>query len=320
MKRLFVSDTFTRVLSLILAIFLWAFVVIALNPQLDITIIGVPVVYSDTEGLASNNLVIINDQQMKVDVHLRGTRNALALVNNQNITAVVDLSGYHMIGDHYIPINIKLPVDGVIVTSKRPENVQVVIDKSLAVKKPLVLNVEGSPKQGYITSNPHLAQDFVTVQGPESILKTIDKAVARIKVTDKEDDVIEMSDISFVSANGVPVTSDRIGATPSKVEVRCSILYRKTVTVHVPLIGINEASLKVSATAPIYNEIAIIGKTADINAIAAIETEPIDITKITASGEVQAKLVLPQNVTTEPNIQQIGVTILVEVQVITNEN
>ena len=92
MKSFFASETFTRIISLILAVFLWVFVVITLNPQLEITIIGVPVVYSDTEALTQNNLVIVNEQQMKVDIRLRGSRNALALVNNKNITAVVDIA------------------------------------------------------------------------------------------------------------------------------------------------------------------------------------------------------------------------------------
>lgn len=312
MKRFFVSDTFTKILSLIMAVFLWAFVVIALNPQLEITIIGVPVVYSDTEALTSNNLVIINDQQLKVDIRLRGTRNALANVNNQNVTAVVDMNGYNVVGEHYIPINIKLPVDGVTVIGKHPENVKTVIDKLITVKKPLVLNVEGTPKQGYITSSPHLMQDYVTVQGPDSILKTIDKAVAKIKVTDKDDDVVEMSDISFVSVNGVPVSNNMIQTTPNRVEARCSILYRKTVKVRVPVEGTNAANLKVSATSQIYNEISLVGKATDLSSVNYIDTEPIDITNVTASGETEVNLVLPPNVSTESNIQKVGVTITVE--------
>ncbi len=312
MKSFFASETFTRIISLILAVFLWVFVVITLNPQLEITIIGVPVVYSDTEALTQNNLVIVNEQQMKVDIRLRGSRNALALVNNKNITAVVDMSGYNVVGEHYIPITIKLPVDGVSVVSKRPENVKAIIDKLITVKKPLVLNVEGVPKQGYVADSPHLAQDSVSIKGPESILKTIDKAVASIDVSNKDNDVIEMTDVTLVSVNGVPIESDVVEVTPDKVEARCFILYRKTVKVKVPLIGENAEGYTVTATTPIYNEISIVGKKEDLDAVEYIQTESVDITNITRTSEIEARLVLPQNVNTESNIEKIGVTITVD--------
>ena len=92
-----------------------------------------------------------------------------------------------------------------------------------------MLNVEGVPKQGYVADSPHLAQDSVSIKGPESILKTIDKAVASIDVSNKDNDVIEMTDVTLVSVNGVPIESDVVEVTPDKVEARCFILYRKTV-------------------------------------------------------------------------------------------
>lgn len=312
MKRFLISSTFTKILSLVLAVFLWSFVVMVMNPQLEITISGVPVFYSDTEALSNNNLVIVNEQQMKVDIRLKGTRNALANVNSQNITALVDMNGYNVVGEHYIPIIIKLPVDGISVVSKHPENVKTIIDKMVTMKKPLVLNVEGSPKQGYITANPHLSQDYVMLHGPDSVLKTIDKAVAKIKVTDQTDDVVEMSDITFVSVNGVAVTNNLIQATPNKVEARCSILYRKTVKVQIPTAGENASGLIVNVSSPIYSEISIVGKAADLNEINVVYTEPVDITNIKEPGEMNLKLILPANVQTETNLDEINVAITVE--------
>lgn len=312
MNKFFKNDLVIRLLSLLLAIGLWAYVVIILNPDIEVTINDVPVVYSQTDKLADNNLAIINEQQMKVDLTLKGPRKMLRQINNKNITAMVDLNEYNRVGEYYIPIDINLPINGVTLVSQTPENVLTVIDKLGTAQKQPEIELIGSPRNNYVITNTVLAADSVKISGPDSILKTIDKVVADIDVSGATEDRIETVPLKCYSVNGVEIENDLIKVEPESTEVRCTVAYRKSVKVEVPTKGINAYNHDVSITLPIYSEVMILGKFEDIKDIDTIYTDPVDITYINSPYTGHLKLNLPAGVQLETDINTVEFNVSID--------
>ncbi len=305
MKNFLNNSKIKMIFSLCLAFLLWFYVAIILNPEIEITIRNIPVVYSDIQALTDNNLVVINDQTMMVDVKLRGERSTLKQINNENITALIDLKDYAEEGVYEIPISIKLPAEGVTLVSKSQKSIKITVDAVSTQTVDVNLVVTGTPKTGYVYTNELVSEETVTIKGPESIIRTVNSAQATLDVSGASSSISTLSDLVLLSANGVEVSSDLIEITPSKVEAMCTIGYAKTVKVTVPIL--NDTEKRLTASPTVYKEITLVGDKDLLDNIDSIETEPINADSIYSSCDLELKLEIPKDIITQSGMETVTV-------------
>lgn len=305
MRKFWNNKKIKMAFSLCLAVFLWFYVAVILNPEIEITIRNVPVVYSDIQILTDKNMVVINDQTMKIDVKLRGERSTLKQLNNENITALVDLKDYAEEGDYEIPISVKLPAEGVSLVNQSQKSIKVTVDTVATQTVNVNLAVIGSPKTGYVYTNELVSEQTVTIKGPRSIIRTVNSAQATLDVSGASSSISTLSDLVLLSANGVEVSSDLIEITPSKVEAMCTIGYAKTVKVSVPLINNDDDRITASPTE--YKEITLVGDKEKLDKISSIETEEINADEIFSACDLELELIIPEDVITQSGMEKVTV-------------
>ncbi len=307
MNSIFNNKKVTMIISLLLAFLLWFYVSVVLNPEIDVEIRSVPVVYSDMQTLTNRNLTVINDQDMEIDVKLRGDRRTLKQINNKNITALVDLKDYGQAGEHEIPISVKLPVDGVALVSRSQRSMKVTVDHISTATVDITVAVKGTPKSGYVYTNELVSEKKATIKGPQSIIKTVAGAQATLDVSGASSSISTLADLTLVSANGVEVVSDMIEITPPKVEAMCTVGYAKTVKVTVPVH--NNDDERITATPTEYKEVTLVGSKAALEKIKYIETEPIDANNYYYDYSLILDLKLPDGIITQSGMTSIDVRV-----------
>ncbi len=307
MKNIFNSKKVTMIISLLLAFLLWFYVSVILNPEIEITIRNIPVVYSDMQTLTNNDLTIVNDQAMKIDVKLRGDRRTLKQVNNKNITAVIDLKDCTEVGEHDISITVKLPVDGVTLLSRSKRSAKVTVENVITAAVDVTVAVKGEPKSGYVYTNELVSEKQVIIKGPQSIIKTVASAQATLDVSGASSSISTLADLVLVSANGVEISSDKIEISPSKVEVMCTVGYAKTVKVIVPVK--NNADKRIVATPTKYKEVTLVGDKKILDKIKQIETEPINADNYYYDTKVNLDLKLPEGIITQSGMTDVEVSV-----------
>lgn len=307
MKSIFNNNKVTMIISLCLAFLLWFYVSIVLNPEIDVNIRNVPVVYSDMQTLTSRNLTVINEQDMEIDVKLRGDRRTLKQINNKNITAIVDLKDFGKMGEHEIPISVKLPVDGVTLVSRSQRTMKVTVDYIATATVDIAVAVKGTPRAGYVYANELVSEKRATIKGPQSIIKTVTGAQAVLDVSGASSSISALTDLVLVSANGVEVNSDMIEITPAKVEAMCTVGYAKTVMVTVPIQ--NNSDKRITASPVEYKEVTLVGKKADLEKIKQIETAPIDANNYYYDYELTLDLKLPEGIITQSGMTSVKVKV-----------
>lgn len=309
MKRFFTSEAWARILSLIIAVGLWLFVTIFINPETEVFIKGIPIIFSDYSVLADNNLVMLNNSSMTVNITIRGNRRTLSQLNEDSIKAIVDFSEFTRPGEIYLPVNIELPNDDLVVVDRNPNNVIIKVDNVIEMQKSVVVSLEGVPRSGYVAVSPTSSVAEVTVRGPEAVVKLIDKVSASLDVSRASSDVSMLQRVIFLSANDVQLIDEHITAKPDIVTVSCTILKQKFVPIVINLSGSPPPDVTVNAVVALGNDVEIWGKADVLDAVEYIETMPIDISKVNTSGQTEIKLITPENITLPVDSVLINLTV-----------
>jgi len=87
------TDNKLKILSVLLAIFMWTYVTNSTNPNVNKVYRGVPVVIKNQDDLERNGYTIIgNNDNITTTLKLKGSREKLIDLRPENIYASVDIS------------------------------------------------------------------------------------------------------------------------------------------------------------------------------------------------------------------------------------
>jgi len=308
-KNFFTTDIPIKLLSLFLAVVLWIYVVILLNPETDVIISDIPVTFADSLALTNSNYVMMNEKQHTIELKLRGKRSILTGVNKNNISAYVDLAGYEKTGAFSLPLRIVLPFDQITVLEKKPYNINVTIDKIITRKFTISAALNGEPKDNFVAYPPTTSQNIIEVKGPQTIVESIDKAIVQLNVASAVEDVIDLQKIKLINSDGNEITNKLLTTSPEKVEVHSPVLFKKKV----PIKAVLSTQPPLLDTEIIGNsEINILGKQDMLNAITEIRTEVIKDDLIKTETQLNVPLVVPNGVILEQKINEVTVKIKVK--------
>ena len=94
------------VLSVLISIVLWLYVVTVVSPESEATLYNIPVVLQGESALDERGLVLVSDDEYKINLQLYGNRKDLNKVNSGNVTIIADLTKIYDPGTHNLSYNI----------------------------------------------------------------------------------------------------------------------------------------------------------------------------------------------------------------------
>jgi YbbR domain-containing protein len=156
-----------KVLSIILAIFLWAVVVgeqkveVAMNIPLEIS--GLP-----------RNLVMVNEPTDTLEVHVRGPRTLVSTLSPGEVV-LEGLPRNFVEGENLVPIRpdmVRVP-RGIEVVEVAPHRVRVILDAIVEREVEVTPRLEGTPAKGYAVKRVTSSPPRIRMAGPRSDLRRL---------------------------------------------------------------------------------------------------------------------------------------------------
>ena len=92
MKDFFLRDSVLKIISFVIALLLWIYIIAVVDPSVDVTVKDIPIRYTNQNMIEDKNLCLINDSKATVELKIRGSRKRIANIDNKNIYATVDLA------------------------------------------------------------------------------------------------------------------------------------------------------------------------------------------------------------------------------------
>jgi ybbR family protein len=281
-----------RLLSVVLALFLWFYVVAVENPYSERKITKIPIQFVNHEELESRGLAIDYSDVQTMDVVISGSRSDVMKVSADEITATVDLTGYEK-GKNYANITIKVP-SKVELVDQRIQVIPITVEKLQTAKKKVNIQFTGTASKE--KEAKLFTQDIeqVKVSGAQSQVAKVSKVFADLDVSKLTDNSKKYSlKIYAADAKGKEITGVELSHT--KVGVQAGLYSIKSVPLSLDLKGEPAAEYRVSALdAP--KTVKIAGFADELEKIDKLVSNPIYLSDLTESKKIPIEITLPEGV------------------------
>ena len=294
-KAFFAKDLLWKIFSIVVAVFLWFFVMNTLNPT-ETKTFSANITFTNESVLGDNNITILNEEEIKqtrVSIRVTGTRPALDELskaeNRSGITAYIDLKQLSTMGDvdgvQEVSLNVTPKLPGNIYTysyeiaSYSPNMVDAQIDALKSEIMKVQFDVTGELAPGYNADAPVCDTDTVTVTGPESEFNMVSSVRAGIDLTDKDGDVSVAVAPAVYDIDGNIM--ENFTVDPSVIDVSVGISRRWQIPVVEPEVtGELDENLVLESIdySPKYIEVE--GDIDEINDVESIHLPAIDLSTI----------------------------------------
>ena len=306
MKKLMGNDLFLKILSLVLAILCWIYIVFITNPEIEVKITGIPITLANHQSIKNEGYIVSNEITATVDIKVKGTRRMLADLDRDSIIAYVDLIDCTDKKTYELPVNIKLPYEDISLVSSNVIKLPVTVDNYITKEIPIYSSYTGSLKDShYSIHKTELYTETVTVSGPEPIVGTIDSASITIDLKGASDDLSGYTRVKLLNSNKAEVTSNTLDIKNKDVSYKCTVYAEKTVPVQPKLYDGEEYECTVSD----HPTVTISGPASDVEAITSIPTIPFTIENVGISMTYRTKIAIPQDIMIKENVDYVTIMV-----------
>lgn len=267
-------------LSLVIAVCLWTYVVTTVTPEDTQWVNNIPVTFTNEDGLfADRNLTLTQGRDFTVNLRCTGNRQELLKLNNSNITVSVDLSQVTGPGSWSLQYDYELPetvsTGSITVDARSTYRVDILVDK-LSVKEIEVRAVlDGSIADGYMQEPIELEYESLSISGPQEQVALIDHAQVVLSRENVSKTVSDTLSYTFMDEAGNPVEANEVNCEVEKIGVLMPVYMVKDVPLVVSYVE-GGGAYEQHAVATISPEtVTIKGEAEDLEVLNYIAVGPV---------------------------------------------
>jgi YbbR domain-containing protein len=220
-------------------------------------------------------------------------------VTSYSFTVTVDLAGVVAVPGApsvSLPVDVRSVDPAIQVIDFSPSRVAVRLDPLVAREVPVTVDL-GTVPPGLDVRDPVVSQDPVTVSGPDSAVRSVAAALARVRLDPSGLDLNETVGLVPVDARGEIVGGADV--QPSAVRVTIQIgsqLSTKTLPVSPVVTGTPASSVEITSVEVQPALVTVEGEADALAGLLAIDTRPVAISGATTDVETAVGLDLPEGV------------------------
>lgn len=314
-ERLNKNKWSVKLVSLIMAVFLWSYVMGVVNPVRHIDYRGIEIQFTGVDYINREGLSILSPQSPKVNVRIEGTRSELSNISTRpnTIVAEANLSGVRP-GENVvnISVSIKEQTGGVRIINVEPSQIVVNIDEIVTENLEISVEPLGNLPEGYTLGNVRVIDNYVRVTAPKTAIDQIVEVVVYPVISDKTETFMINSPIIFLDKNQNEIQNLSSNIETADIEVP---IYRlKSVPIRPLVTGTIGQDEKITNIRVVPENVVVRGSTKTIDSISYIETVELNLQDLVGAETHEVDLKLPEGVT----MHDSGVDFKLEYEYINN--
>ena len=290
-----------RIICLLVACGLWVYVMTDQNPIMERN------VEVRLQQMNLPNHMMAFNVPDKVVVKVRGTRTKVSDNLENKIVATLNMKTATE-GQQTIPVKVSFPNGDVVQVI--PSEVSVYVDTVSEKKVPVVTRIVGAISNDMTIGHSMITPAQVTLRGATHRIDKVNKVVAPIDVTDHQGDFQTESELVAVSEDGYDIPNMKI--IPERVMVQATMVSQMlSVDIPVKLVMSGELpkGIIVTKSEVLPDKVRITAPPSMLKELKAINTKPVDVSKLEGSMVVAAELDLPEKVIPELRTVQIRLSV-----------
>lgn len=290
MKNKLKNNTKIKLISLLSAIVLWIYVMAIVDPEDTRLFENVPVVVTNIEELAENDLIVYPESDLVADINIKGK-----LSDVQKIT-VDDIHIYGTINNPMEgnnKLSLKVNITKQVSYEFKTDFIVVRLEKLLYDEKDIKPEIIGKYKDDVDTVS--LSQDTVEISGPRILIDQVDHVKASIKVDDNSKNMLNQK-VKLMAVNNVGKEVKGISLSVKNINVEIKLLEEKEVPINIQL---KDNTVDISKYEITPSMVTIRGKKDVLDNIDYINTKKLDIASIGPLTKVE--LEVPEGIAIKDN-------------------
>ncbi len=276
LSKLLDSKLFVKILAVVLAVALWFTLSIAVYPNVEKRISGIPLSVSLSGGAAEGtNLIAQNSDNITVSANISGARYVIGDYTSDNLIASVDTTGVTKSGEYTLDVNVSSAnSEAIEVLSVSPKTVTLSFDfninKVLEITSDRVDTSSLATEDGFVKDIPVISPSNINIEGAKTIVDSI--SFASVKVRDRADGLTESftttnTEIVLYDSEGNEISKDGLTISPESISVSVNVTKKDSAPVYVNFknsqgedaSGIFDSSVIVSTISPQAINVSAIG-------------------------------------------------------------
>jgi YbbR domain-containing protein len=242
--------------------------------------------------------IVLSGDLGLVEVRYRTANDVSITVSDQAFAATVDLSEYDMDRApeaQVLDVEVVALFDGIEILSVEPETVRVAIDR-IEVRTVPVEVVPGVVPEGLEIGDPVVSDEEVQVRGPASVVASVDRAEALVRIDASGIDVNQPVALVAVDVRGQPVGAGLVDIEPETVSVQIDVQATetsRTVPIRPDITGTPAPGFALESLGVEPSTVTLRGLPDVLSEISEVLTEPLSIDDVSSEQAFEAELVLP---------------------------
>ncbi len=239
MKEKLTKNLSLKILSLLLAVFLWIVILNVDDPVITNTIRNIEVTKANATVLESKDKIYEVVSGNTVDIKVKGKRSVVESLKASDFQAVADLSQLSIV--NAVPIDVT-PVarirDSVEIINQATKTLIVRLEN--LVEKDFRIDVvdRGTVPKGYYLSEKKTSPNMLQISGAESTINKINEVIVEIDASNIYSSDNVFTEIPKVyDKNGSLMDTSNLTLSYTEVEVSTKLLPTKTVALNIDFVG-----------------------------------------------------------------------------------
>lgn len=302
-------------LSILIALCLWLYVMTVEQPESKKTYYDIPVVLQNESILAERGLMIVSERPT-VTMELSGTRTNLNQLNESNINVIANVSSIVTPGTHELNYNVSypgnIPSGSISRNSSNPDMITLKVENRITKPIPVVPDyMDTTVPEGMIADKENMILDYETIEvsGPESVLENITKAVIEVDLKDQTQTIVGEYQYTLCNDAGEPVDSQWVTTNVELVNMTLQIRRLKEITLDVTVVDGGGATKQTSTIDIQPRTIQVSGSEALLENLEVLDLGTVDLGALENDSVLNFTIALPEGITNETGIAEATVEV-----------
>ena len=282
---------FYSVLSLVLAVAAWVFVVYNYDPTTTVRYKDIPIKFEGESALAGRGYAVSESSFDKISVSLRQRRINTGKISADDISVVADVSNA-VIGENGISLDISGP-DGTGVVDAETRSISVVVDDADSKDLPVTVEYSDASESDVEPIATDMSSTTARVIAADDVIDSVKKVSARLSYNDVTEKKRSFT-TSLVALDTDGEVVPHVQIYPVNVTYKASAGVTKAVRLSVRAVSKDDSSYKRSYTAP--ETVIVKGPSSVIDYLTQIRTKEINLNAYYEDAEVAVEYELPEGV------------------------
>lgn len=308
---------FNIVLSILIAVLLWFYVVNVENPTGQTTISGVPVQISGVEALADKDLMVTDLSRDTVNIKAVGKRKTFLKLYNLDMSLSLDVSDIKDPGEYRLVGRVtpeSSRTDTSVSLSERGGfAITVTVKKKTSREIPVIGEFHGTVASGFALEPMQLNPGTMEVSGPEELMEQVSHAVVVLSGEGVKENITQDASFVILDQRGTVIQDENLTSSVKTVRVTLPVVRLYEIPLAVTLKdggGANSSNATVTISPA---KVKLSGPDEILSGLQEIKLGEIDLAEVFENKTMSFPIPIPEG--TKKHSEELEATVSVAVDV-----